>query len=1327
MLTQHKYTCGSFEETEGASFKVTMHFVDGYGSGPKSGVHANETNQLTAQDLGITNSFSLTPNMVRLLTENGNMHLCAPAFLAYQENQQYMREKSSQSLRDEVTSLPADFWSAIYSEAIPLAAFEEYLRTHRRTFGDIDLKSFDHVRNACKLVAHVKQSGKQALWWLFWHDIVMSNPEYEPFVRYPNKFSPFDSDSIGFKVIGRDELAEFLQGNGGFSLPSSLLDSLYKALDEQGTGSPVYNPRWLTRDERAQLDQLLTWPQQSEDAAEKDEEEEQAPTLLVVLRRISVRGTPENVVEDGAKKTEMAGDAGAIECAKETEMAGDAGAIEWLDVGAIVEVLEEQLVEGYRCVRIGPNRWIARSTGSGQINLRKLSSSDSLDEVPSWIKILAVREGHSARTWSMFLEQMVETPALARRYFKVVTPVAVLGRGTEDYTGMLGAGTEIEAVSCVDDLDGKSVTANTFEFCSNRPMALVSVPIISLGVYEFANVVQDMLDPETYLQDLKDNGVTFRATQDLNAYTELSADAQPTQIAKGSELKPLQVSFAEISTGTFSMFVRAEQGWIKTIDNTTLLLKWHSTDDDDHHKNKFGPQTVYFQLLRDTSVYAALNGAEKISRARAGTIVEVTRYGPENRYVSVKKNKDKETRMQLVNGGWVCTTMTTKTTDGTADVDVCVPCDPAMERGIEAFVSQPKHVRGTEYLKETTAEAGDTFVSTWRQKQQQQQQQPTGKMSIWQKDKQKEREKETEEEFERERVRYVRRADIDFSIALTDAGQSMIDEDSAAADGAVAPTVSIDQEDANANSTAATPLLDDVKARQFFACVEQSVLAFSSVSGREGPCGQLLRDDVVEVVSTTRGSDGAERLTFEGGHVDSDGMRDITDQVQFFDAPNPPTVPDPAAQLKALIEEFHDIDYGNDRYTEGVEYPRPYPNDFPGAGEPTSAELYACGFPEGSTVDEINAAVIAKAATYGIKVAPLKQQLRKRDPHSFHFPRDGYGRLTHNTGIVTQYQTYSKLVANARGTDPPLFPAEPFEEEGALGSDRGMAVPAPLGVMLPRNKNFIRQARPIKTGSIAANACFMLWVGLIILAMAVAALVTGSLPLFFVFGCSLCLYLFTKETKAQLGVLVVLMVLQLLAVVSVEWALNLLCGPLIGWPYDACLHACDCTCTVGTILRGLTITDSYSVVIAPDMPEQPWANCAAARDKEACLYHMPDSNQTLFDYEWSGFAGTTDGQSLQPFSPISQCGWDEQAAVCTFKCDRIFDPDYCTQTADWGAAAGNVTESPRQYCLLLPEDDVEVESDESAVGMMISFMQTTALRDTSSALRCADCRDSGKC
>ena len=47
---------------------------------------------------------------------------------------------------------------------------------------------------------------------------------------------------------------------------------------------------------------------------------------------------------------------------------------------------------------------------------------------------------------------------------------------------------------------------------------------------------------------------------------------------------------------------------------------------------------------------------------------------------------------------------------------------------------------------------------------------------------------------------------------------------------------------------------------------------------------------VIEVVSTTRGSDGAERLTFEGGHVDSDGMRDITDQVQFFDAPNPPTV-----------------------------------------------------------------------------------------------------------------------------------------------------------------------------------------------------------------------------------------------------------------------------------------------------------------------------------------------------------------------------------------------------------------------------------------------------
>lgn len=1224
-----------------------MTFEDGYGSGPKSGVHINETNQLDSKDLGLTASFSLTPNLVRLLTENGNMHLCIPALLAYRENEQYMRERSSQKLLQENENLPLDFYVAVYSQAVPVADFERYLRMNRATFGNIDATRFDHVRNAAKLVASIKETGKQALWWLFWHDIVTSNPEYVAFGYFPNDFSPFDSDSICFKVMNRDELNDFLSSHGGFSVPPSLLDSLYKALDEQEYALPASEPKWLSAGDQRQLDQLLTRPKLKEEDLNR----------LVVIQPTAVRGMPCEDIAETPKETEMA-------------------AVEELGAGAIIDVLEESEVEGHRCVRIGPDRWVTRTTNNGKINLRKVYSSDSVDAVPKWMQILAAREGHSVSSWCLFLEQAVDTPALSRRYFRVITPITVIGHDNDTYTGVLEVGTEIEAVSVIDDLAGKSVIVNTFELCSNRPNALASVPIVSLGIFEFARVVKDMLTPDRYLQALMENGVTFRATQNIIGYKEVSATSQPIQIPKDSEVSPLEVAFVEMSNGNFLTFIRAEQGWIKTIDDETQLLKWHSTDDDDHHANKFGAQTVFFQLLCDASVYAGLNGTDRINRIRAGTIVEVTRYGPGKRYVSVKKNKNKESRMELVNGGWVCTTK--KQGVGGGDVNVCVPCDPALEHGIEEFVGQPKHVRGTEYLEEITSEAQGS-----------------------------------------------RKSDIELSTEIIEAGQKAIDEDSDAAEAAVAQMIPGSEEGTKVVPTGAT-------ARQFFACVRESVPVFSSRSGREGPCGQLLRHDVVEVVGTTSGSNAQERLTFQGGYVDLDGMLDITEQIQMFDASGP-VAPDPAAQLAGLLDELHDIDCGNDRYTGEMNYPHPYPADFAGVGEPTSAELYACGFPRDTTVGELHAAIVQKGARYGIQVAPLNQQPKKRDPNSFQFPRDRHGRVTYNVGCMSQYQMYSNVVANARGVDPPLFPAEPFEKVGEVGSTRGMAVPAPLGVMLPWNKNFIRQPRPIRTGSVAASACFLLCTVSIILVVAVTALLSGTLPLLLVLGCCQCLCSIAKGNRARTISLYILMISQVLVVLLIEWILDLLCGPMIGWPYSACLRSCDCTCSVGSIISGLTIADSFSIQIAPSMPDQDWVNCAVARDEGTCLYHtttyMDHTNNTVVSSAWSGTERFThlpvDRQTTPSYRHTPQCDWDKQTSVCMFRCDRIFDADYCAQTSEWAAATANASEAAQLYCSLVAGNEAQLRGDESIGEMMVSFMRMTTLRDTE--LTCADCRDVGEC
>ena len=228
-----------------------------------TGVHANEANRLDAAGLGITESFSLTTNLVRLLTENGNSHVWAFAVPAFMEHEQYMRHRRSQKLTEQAAALPADFWPGVYSQAIDIDALQDYIKIYSNTLGKIDPQRFVEVRSAGKLISQIKKTGKQALWWLFWHDVVMSNPEYGLLKAYPADFSPFDAASICFKVMARDALETFLNAHGlvSLSLSDELLDSLYAALEGPEQVSfqwknpdfPLMNPDLLIRN----LDFLL--------------------------------------------------------------------------------------------------------------------------------------------------------------------------------------------------------------------------------------------------------------------------------------------------------------------------------------------------------------------------------------------------------------------------------------------------------------------------------------------------------------------------------------------------------------------------------------------------------------------------------------------------------------------------------------------------------------------------------------------------------------------------------------------------------------------------------------------------------------------------------------------------------------------------------------------------------------------------------------------------------------------------------------------------------------------------------------------------------------
>ena len=386
-------------------------------------------------------------------------------------------------------------------------------------------------------------------------------------------------------------------------------------------------------------------------------------------------------------------------------------------------------------------------------------------------------------------------------------------------------------------------------------------------------------------------------------------------------------------------------------------------------------------------------------------------------------------------------------------------------------------------------------------------------------------------------------------------------------------------------------------------------------------------------------------------------MKDITELVQLVEVPELPPH-DPVSQMAGMIQDLHDADDGDGN--GDTTHPRPYPGDYDGDAEPTSAELYACGFPEKNTMEEINAAIFEKAESYGIPMMPLKAQNEKGatpDPRSFSITRDVHGRLSYNAGIAVQYTMYSNLVANARPAPPSqtvkgapqLYPNDPFQEEMLSGGSKGKAVPPPPGVVLPKGKRFIRdqpRTLPMAGNDMQAIGCILVFFVPWLVFLTIAAWLSNLFPVLVLLAAFVWIYSRQGPT-GQLVVMSVFMALQLLAVLGLETALDALCSPIIGWPYNACLEACDCSCSIASLLAGVGLitheagqkhhAGEYSIGVAPALPDQYWANCAAASDAATCLYASDDGR-------------------------IAQCNWDERASTCTFACDRIYDAEYCKET-----------------------------------------------------------------
>eukprot|EP01047_Picozoa_sp_COSAG01_P032317 COSAG01_NODE_2328_length_7893_cov_2.389017_2_plen_1888_part_00 len=467
-----------------ATFSVTMSFHDGYGVGANTGVHHSVPFQLSGGAVGLTDSYSLTPMLVKLLTENENINAWINTFPAFMENHLFAQQRHCQRMQTDSDTLPMDFWVAIYQGYVTQAQFDDYL-SQRSELANEALQKID-VGGIQTIMTLVTKDRRSSFWFLFWHDIVTTNTEYPQFLT-DAAFSPFNTASICFRPMDREKLDTFLRDHGNFVLSTNIADLLYKKLDEVTAQPPLsFETEWLSPENRQSLKEMIAPPK-------ADEEQAEAPTRLLVVGECAVR----LAVEVDSKK------------------------VGTLQPGSVVDVVGEEVFGGHRRVKIAEGRWVSRVTKKGNILMTSALPSP-VDAIPQWAQMLAARE-------------LPKGKRASRQYFRALRATRIAG-------GMLSKSTELEAVSTDKDSHGNPF-ARTFFLCNMRPAALADVLIVRTGVYEPDVVDMMKQNANSESGDSARDTVFYKLLKDATPYVNLNgkkALGSSMKLTKGTIVEVLQ-------------------------------------------------------------------------------------------------------------------------------------------------------------------------------------------------------------------------------------------------------------------------------------------------------------------------------------------------------------------------------------------------------------------------------------------------------------------------------------------------------------------------------------------------------------------------------------------------------------------------------------------------------------------------------------------------------------------------------------------------------------------------------------------------------------------
>ena len=254
---------------------ISMSFQDGYTleRGFHTGDHRNVRNTLSAKELGVTSDFALTMELARLLSQNENLSLWEKPLRDLMEGVGNDSSSVSSLAQKQDVDLPVDFWAGVYQHAQPLERLSEYMQRNK---GSVLVQYLEKNAGLLQFIeslrATVQSDAKHELWFVFFHDVILSNQEYQALQDRAN-YNPFDSTSMCHNPLPRDELENHLKLNGGVRLSSGLLDELYTAMDSAMTNNPIAasdveenvaptnkatnEPKWMNSQQRQAFVDLL--------------------------------------------------------------------------------------------------------------------------------------------------------------------------------------------------------------------------------------------------------------------------------------------------------------------------------------------------------------------------------------------------------------------------------------------------------------------------------------------------------------------------------------------------------------------------------------------------------------------------------------------------------------------------------------------------------------------------------------------------------------------------------------------------------------------------------------------------------------------------------------------------------------------------------------------------------------------------------------------------------------------------------------------------------------------------------------------------------------